>query len=165
MSTREAYCHYLAIPEVAAKIGRHHTSSPAVFLLGASDDGAHEYDDGYCVPPVTSTFLGGCNALLQHLSHYFPADHAKTMSPAAVLTYFHDMQFVVWVLFRGLWWPPCHLHLSAYYIRCYVFQSWSHLLFPKCMQQVYQLLDHIVPLMLFYLFTLCLWLLAVPKGA
>jgi hypothetical protein len=102
LPTRDAYLEYIGLPSVAKKIGEH-TSSPVVFH-DAVGVGVVKKDDNL-LPSSTSTFLGGSDQLLQFLS--VPPETSETMSPSAVLEYFHKKQrdgdFVLWILFRGLW--------------------------------------------------------------
>ena len=96
LPTRKAFLDYLSLPSVRNKIGNHKTS-PVVF----------HNTDGMMgdVPTSTSTFLGGCDSLLEWLS--VAPDLFTTLSPSEILEFFHkqhrEFGFVVWVLFRGLW--------------------------------------------------------------
>jgi len=102
LPTRDAYLEYLGLPSVAKKIGEH-TSSPAVFHDAVGVGVVKK--DGNLLPSSTSTFLGGSVELIQFLS--VPPETLETISPSAILEFFHKKQrdgdFVIWILFRGLW--------------------------------------------------------------
>ena len=99
LADRTAFIGYLARPDVAPLLG-HHRTSPAVFLLPR----------GAAVTAATpaASLVGGCDALRERLgSSTSRAPDTSSRDPASVLSHFKKLQrekdFVIWVLWRGVW--------------------------------------------------------------